>query len=376
MVTVDLSSDNESRLPDPRSQWPRRLAFALAIAAAALWWLHQMASVLLLVLGIFIVAVMVNAPVSWLEAKGWKRSLAAALVFSTLLAIVAGLVWLVFPRIGQQISELTAQLPQLLRALEQKLAPLFAYVPGMEPGDDAAFSPSKFIGSVPPLLGRIGSMSLSIIGGLVMLVIFITTVVFVVLDPKPILRVYLRFFPEHNRDAAQKAFERGSDSVIGYIWANVVVGTGEAILTAVVLSLLGVPGAIVWGVLTFFAELVPKVGGFIMAIPPVLVALAVDPMTALWTALYFLALQIVAGDIIAPKIRSNTMEAHPAWLIIVMLALGSAFGLVGAILATPLAGYITAYYDEFVVGRQKPDPTLDERADRMIAMRGDRQRES
>jgi putative permease len=52
-----------------------------------------------------------------------------------------------------------------------------------------------------------------------------------------------------------------------------------------------------------------------------------------------------------------------------MLAMGTAFGLLGAILATPVAGFVSAYLDAFILKRQQPDDTLDDKIDRMVTMR-------
>ena len=127
-----------------------------------------------------------------------------------------------------------------------------------------------------------------------------------------------------------------------------------------------VPGAWVWGALALFAELIPRIGFYIMSIPPLLVGLSVSPFTALWILIFFLALDEVLGDFVMPRLRSTTMNVHPVSTIFLLLAMGSAFGLVGALLSTPLAAIIKAYYEEFYLSNVKEDIEMEKRIDQVI----------
>jgi predicted PurR-regulated permease PerM len=127
-----------------------------------------------------------------------------------------------------------------------------------------------------------------------------------------------------------------------------------------------VPGAWVWGVLAFFSQLIPRVGFYLMAIPPTLVALAISPLTALWVAVFFLALDEILGDFIMPRLRSSSMNLHPVTIMFFLLIIGSAFGFVGVLLSTPIAALVKSFYDEFYLTRLKPDEKMEQRIDAII----------
>ena len=112
---------------------------------------------------------------------------------------------------------------------------------------------------------------------------------------------------------------------------------------------MGIPGVWVWAGLTVFAELVPKLGFYIMAIPPTLVALSIHPIKALWVLIFYIVFDEISGDFLMPKIRASTMNLHPVSTLFVMLAMASAFGLIGALIATPLTAFIKAYYETFIL---------------------------
>jgi predicted PurR-regulated permease PerM len=98
----------------------------------------------------------------------------------------------------------------------------------------------------------------------------------------------------------------------------------------------------------------------------VLVALSIDPMTALWVGLYYWGISELLGNFVAPRIQSATMQIHPVFLLFITLAMVSAFGLIGAIIATPIAGFIQVYFDEFYLSRIPEDPQLQQRVGAML----------
>lgn len=150
------------------------------------------------------------------------------------------------------------------------------------------------------------------------------------INPAPLVETYLMLFSEDNRLKAAHALAKASKMMLGWMWSNLVVGSMEAIAVFFFLSFMGLSGVWVWTGLALFAEMVPKLGLYIMAIPPVLIALSIDPITALWVLGFYLALNETMGDFVMPEIRASTMNLHPVSTLFVMLPMGSAFGLIGA----------------------------------------------
>ncbi|MDB5691183.1 MAG: hypothetical protein JWO81_246, partial [Alphaproteobacteria bacterium] len=213
---------------------------------------------------------------------------------------------------------------------------------------------AKGSGQLPSLFEvarRIGGVSLSLIGAFALLIIFLSAVIYLTADPLPLMRGYVTALPRHHRAAGIRAYRGASRAVAGWIKASIIIGPIEAVASGLFLTLMGVPGALVWAALAFFAEFVPRIGGYVMAIPPVLVALSVDVPTALWTAFFYFAMTELLGTLIAPIIRGTTMRIHPAVLLFATLASALAFGFLGALVGAPAAAFAVAYYREFYVKR-------------------------
>jgi predicted PurR-regulated permease PerM len=197
------------------------------------------------------------------------------------------------------------------------------------------------------VIGRLGGASLSVLGFATLLVLYLSAVLYITVNPFPLMRGYVEAMPVRYRRPGIRAYRSASTAVRGWIRANAIVGPIEAVASGIFLSFMHVPGAIVWASLAFFAEFVPRIGGYIMAVPPVIVALAVDVRTAIWTALFYLVMTEALGTFLAPAIRGQTMRIHPVVILFATLAGALAFGLIGALVGTPAAAFVTAYYREF-----------------------------
>jgi predicted PurR-regulated permease PerM len=122
------------------------------------------------------------------------------------------------------------------------------------------------------------------------------------------------------------------------------MGTGAAIG----LYIFGVLGifpegktyAFAFGAFFGLMEMIPFVGPFLGALPPVLVALFQDPLTALWVGLLFLGLQQLEGHVVAPNVFGHTLRINPLFVIFALLVGVEVAGFVGALLALPIAAVI------------------------------------
>jgi predicted PurR-regulated permease PerM len=309
-------------------------------------------------------------PVNWLESRRVPRVLAALLVLASLIGIFVGLGFLIAPEITKQVNQLSGDLPAYVRAVSDQAMARLGKVPGLE---ETAQNPQEAIQKVLPsastVINRIGSYSVSLITGLASFIILLSLVAYMLVSPRPLLRGIIGAVPVGMRDAFSHAFARGSQSVVQWIWANVIIGAIEAVAVTIFLSVLGVPGAFVWGALAFFAELIPQLGGYLMAIPPVIVAFAVDPTKAVYVIVFYVVMQQIINSVVAPPIRSKSMDIHPVSEIFTVLALTLAFGFLGAVIASPIVGFAKAFYDAFYKPKQPDDSKIDERVEDMLQRR-------
>lgn len=332
-----------------------------------LWFLFKILSVVLLGLFAMVLGLIINAPVSKLEKKGMKRWLASLIVFAIIFGVCALLGWMVVPHLSDQLDVLIGNLPKYYSSVMGYLQTLLKKFPELSREvNQGGISVSSAMPSIGSTVLGIGNFSFSVLGGIFVFIVFLCMVVFFVGNPRPIIGLYLTVFPPEQRSKAEHALKHTSVMLVGWMKSNLIGGALEAIVVYGFLTLMNVPGALVWAALAFFSELIPKIGFYIMAIPPTLVALSVSPATAFWCLIFFLMLNELVSDFLMPKLRSSTMNIHPVSSLFLLLAMGTAFGLTGALLATPLAAIIKAYYEEFYLSQFDKDESVEERTDEIL----------
>jgi predicted PurR-regulated permease PerM len=198
-----------------------------------------------------------------------------------------------------------------------------------------------------------------------MIIFFFCIVIYLLINPRPLLKTYLSLFSDEKREKAAEAFSYASTMTIGWMWSNILAGALRATIVWFFLYFMNIPGVWVWAGVTFFAELIPKLGFYIMSVPPVLIAFSISPGTAIWVAVFYIGLDEIIGDFILPRIRSKTMKIHPVPILVMLLAMTAAFGIMGAFIATPLAAFIKAYYEVFYQKKPHPEKT-DSNIEKML----------
>lgn len=350
----------------------RPLARALYLAAGLvvlLWFLFRIRVVLLLFSIALIAALVLNVPVTWLERRGASRRIATLLVFLGLGSGAGGLGWMVLPRLIEEVPRFLNEVPRLISGLATRLAAALGNQ------SEVVRQLSRLVDWLLGLVSDLWRYADDLLTSLVLSIVVAAMTLFMLLRPRPLLRGYLRVMPPHLRAPAARAFVRGAEMVSGWVVANLVLGAIKAVAAFLFLSWIGVPGALLWSVVAFFSALLPEIGFYLMATPPVLLALAIGPLTALWVLLFFWALSEILGDFVAPRLWEQTMQLHPAYLLFMVLAMAFAFGVPGVLIAVPTAGFLKVFFDEFYLSRQPEGPDLEDRVEAIVARRASGERE-
>lgn len=341
----------------------RTLARALLFAAGivvVLWFAHAIRLALLLLILAMIITLVLNAPVTWLTRKGVSRGIASILVVLVLLGTSAGLGALVVPRLLQEIPTLLQEIPRMIDGLSQQVSDWMGGAPEVDR------QLSQLIAWLQQGVGEIWRIGDTLAAGVLFAVFTFALSLYLVADPRPVLRWYVQSAPPHAREAAVRAFHRSSKMVVGWVLSNIILGGVKATAVFLFLTFTGVPGAILWSIPALFAALIPRLGFYITLIPPVIASLAVSWSAALWTAGFLFVFSEILGNFVAPRVQGEIMQLHAAYLLFMALAMGLAFGLVGVIIASPVAGFIKVFYEEFYLARQPHDPRLEDHVDRLM----------
>ena len=184
-------------------------------------------------------------------------------------------------------------------------------------------------------------------------VLIIVVSVYMLLDMPKLARAVDKRFPP--RPGTQPLVPRIETALVSYVKGQLllsaIIGTSAG-LGLWLLGLLGwLPGgdkyAVLFGLWVAFTELIPYLGPWLGALPPIIYALAVHPISALWVAALFLFIHQIEGHIVVPNVMGSALRLHPLLGIFGLLAGGEIYGLPGVFVALPLLAAGRAIWEFF-----------------------------
>lgn len=308
------------------------LALSIIAGLGALVGLWLFARPLALV-GVGIVLGEALSPIVDWGSRGLPRSAAIVLLYLCIAAVLITLVWYALAPLAGQAQELLTSLPALIERAEawvQRQDQRIGGIPIVE----------TLSGQLQGLTDRLFALPMLAVTSLfdVLLIVFLS--LYWLLASPQLGRFVRSLFPADQRERAGEVQAELSRTVGGY-----VRGVGINVLLVTVVSyiglrLIGLPFALVFAVIAGLMEIIPIVGAFIAGAIIVGFALSQSLQTALITLVFFVALQQLEGNVLTPMVMRSQTDIHP-FLILVALVLGGTIGgLLGVLVAIPLAGAI------------------------------------
>lgn len=325
----------------------RRVVLFAAFVYLAIRFIGTIAGIILVFGIVLLLSIILNPIVSWLERYKIPRALSTFALAAAALGLIWLFMWLIVPRLAEQFAGLAADSPAYLSSLQGWAERELPDVAKRIPSPDVLIE--EGVRRIGPLLGGLAGYAVSFANLLAsMFVIFISTA-FVLSNPRPIVQGFLALFPAKSRkkviDTVQSISQQMKAWALGTIIGMLIVFT----LTWIGLSILEMEAAFLFAVIAGLLEIVPIIGPIAAAVPPVLVALAQDPIFALWVALIFVIIQQLESNLIIPLVMGGQLKQHPLSIIFAVLIMGGIFGLVGIFLAVPIVATVKILITKFYI---------------------------
>ena len=347
----------------PRTLVPRWVQLVLLpFAILAVWVVAKAAGkVLIIFIVASIIALILNPLVGFLSRR-LPRGLAVPLVYVAFFIALAGIGLLLANPISNQVSKFSADVPDLVKEANKTLLNFQhtltrngVHVTFIKHGQTFASTlGSKIIKGSSSIVSFGGSLLSEAATGLFDLVLIFVLSVYMLLYGKRIGVLVRRFMPKGEGTPADDYPTLVQGALVRYLGGQLAFSAIMGTTTGLAMYILGLVGifhdgrsyAVVFGIFYAVMELVPYIGPILGAIPPVLVALITHPISALWVALAFLALQQLEGHIVAPQIFGHTLRINPLLVIFALLLGLQLKGIVGALIALPILAVLreTATY--------------------------------
>ena len=341
------------------------VGIGLSLAIALLSYLfYQISLIVLVFLLTLLFTIIISGPVDYLEHRGIGRGWGTLIVLggTALTIYLAGLA--LADTVVKQAEEFVQSLPFLVSEVQTllqqfqnasgvnlglRLAPadIFERIRGFLPGDVVAV---------------VADLGGSLANGVSLALVALIATIYLVIAPRPLIQGFVSFFPAEWRPRTREILGKMYHSVQKWFLGQLTSMTIIGVFSAIALSIIGIPFAVLLGLVSGLISFIPFVGPVISVIPPTLLGLTSDdPLKAFWVVVVYLVIQAIESNLIQPIVMSQAVSLHPAVVVFALLIMGTLFGFVGLLLAVPLVAALHVLVLELWVARMDrigtdPDP--------------------
>ncbi len=320
---------------------------------------EQLSIVLLYVGTALFLSLGIDPAVRWLERRRLPRWAAVLVTVLALLAVFAGIIAIVLPVIVAQVTQFVEQLTAFVNR-PTFLAEVQEWLGGLFPSLDTEWVITEAQAWVVANLGSIGggvwSVSQSFVTGLFGAFIVLILTIYLTASMPSLKRSVYALVPSSRRERFIDLSEQITDSVGHYVMGQVTLGVINGVLSAIYLSIIKAPFPAVLAVIAFFFSLIPLVGTLTGSAIIVLLCLIPglgSPATAIAAGIYYLIYMQIEAYVIAPRIMNRAVAVPGALVVVAALAGGTLLGLLGALIAIPVAASLLIIYRQVVIPRME-----------------------
>ncbi|MGW0467900.1 AI-2E family transporter [Streptomyces sp. NPDC003027] len=362
-MSAMLSSTKAARALRTAARVSIELMVVLVMAAVAVWLLGRMWSVVWpLIVGLFLTTL--TWPVArFLRARGWPPALAASVVTVLFLLVATGIVALIAVPTAAQSGELADGVVEGIQKLRE-----WAAGPPLNIGDDQISG--AFDAAIARVQDSVGSVVTAVVSGVgtvfngvITAVLALFLMFFFLKDGPRFLPWLTRQLPGRLATDVPVVAARGWDTLGAFVRSQAVVGLLDAVFIGLGLWILGVPLVLPLAVLTFVSAFVPIVGALFAGLVAVLIALVSNGLTdALIVLAIIVVVQQLEGNVFQPMIQSRGLGLHAAVVLLAVTLGGSLAGIVGSLLAVPVAALVAVVWNHLREQLSEPprEPEPDE----------------
>lgn len=301
----------------------------------------------------------IDPAVSRLEKLRFPRWAAILTVLLAILAVFTGLIFSIVPVIANQINNLIINLPDFVKLVTQTqwVSTAQRSLPDWIDLNTIINNSGEWLkANVATIGGGIFSVGIGLASGVTGFLIILILTLYFVASLGSMKRGLYRLVPASKRARFSDIAEQITASVGRYVIGQGTIALANGIFSFVFLSIMSIFGLkypALFAFIAFLFALVPLVGtlsgSFLIAVSTLLLS---GPSVALWVAIYYLAYMQIEAYVINPRVMSKAVKVPGAIVVIAALAGGSLLGILGALIAIPVAASILLVIDQVIVPRQ------------------------
>jgi predicted PurR-regulated permease PerM len=350
---------------EPMPSWvPRAIVMffiGLAVVVVLGWLLAKLQTLLVILLVSLFVSFALEPAVNWLERRGIRRGFGTAITFLAVLVAFGVFGYFMGRLFVDQVVALIDRMPAYIEQVQDWANRSF----DLELDADELIAEFQAGGRADEIASQLASniveISSTIVGTIFQLLTVALFTFYLVADGPRLRRAICSTLPAQRQREVLRVWEIAIDKTGGYIYSRVLLATISALVHWAAFEVIDLPFALplaVWvGVMSQF---IPVVGTYLAGALPIVIALLDDPVAALWVLGIVVVYQQIENYVLLPRVSAHTMQLHAAVAFGAVFAGAAILGVVGALLALPVAATVQAFVSTYLARHEVVESSLTE----------------
>lgn len=348
---------------DKQIRISRKRAFQILFVILVIYVIYSLiqkyeiiSNILFTVIISLIFSYLLNPIINYLERHNISRGLGIILLYIVVFGIIIAISISFIPRLGNELKEVLMVLPSYFSTITdffkdlydkyynlENIAPIIENVEGLI-FDNINRLQEVLLTSMTKLFTGVGSLLNRMIS---LVLIPILTFYFLKDKDKLINQVFL-IIPKNKRSEIKELLTQIDKSLSQFVRGRLILAIYVGVATTVVLLILDINFAIVIGLLTGIADIIPYFGPFLGFVPAVLFAFLDSATKGIWVAVIFILIQWVENNVLGPKIIGDTTGLHPITVLLSLIIAGNIYGVLGMVFVIPVVSILKILFGFFI----------------------------
>lgn len=328
------------------------IVFRTILIILSLWFLYMVRDVIVL---LFISVILVSAmepAVDFLQRKKIPRSVSVLGLYLLLLVTIAVAFSFLIPPITDQFEQMTENFPQYSQEINNFLKPFNNFISVSHINLGAEQIIGELASGISSLTQNLFSKTIGVFSGLISIVIVFSLAFYMSVEERGIQKFVETVVPTKYKKYAVNLTERIKYKIGKWMLGQIALMFLIFILDFIGLYLVGVPYALVLAIFAGILEIIPYVGPIISAIPGIVLGFLISPTTGMLAALVYLLSQQLESNVITPQVMKKAVGLNPIIVILALLIGSKIGGILGAVLAIPVATAIGLFIKDLMENRE------------------------
>lgn len=331
-----------------------------------LGFLYLILDILVILLVSLLLAAALNPAVNAMHKRRIPRPLGVAIIYLILFTVFFGIIALIIPPLVFEVQQISQNFP----ALWERFIQTISGRGGFEFEEELKNAIHRSLGSLQESLSSQASNTLSFIrsifGNVISFILTFVLTFYLLVQEDAIKKAFRNFTPKKYKPYLNTLITRMQDRIGAWLRGEIILVAVIGLLSIIGLRILGIKYFLVLGLFAGLLELVPYVGPLISAIPAVFIASSESLWKGVAVIILFWLIQQMENHLIVPKVMQKVIGLNPIIVIIVILIGARLRGLIGVLIAVPIAAALSVLVKDIFEKGMSEEETLEETEDQTI----------